>query len=1617
MNTQKASVGTASRGRKPGLGMGTLLAAAGLLSSGTSAGAAALPQGGQLTQGAASVATSATTLTVTQGTQTLGMNWQSFNIGAGNTVQFIQPDSQSVAVNRVIGNDRSEIFGSLKANGQVFLLNPNGVLFGKDAQVDVAGLVASTARNASRNASGEWSFTDKGDGAIVNQGHLRAQDGGFILLDSAREAVNTGSLQANLGGVALTVGKTTTLSLDGNGLLNVSVSGDVLHSLVANQGIIVSEGGSVFLTSKGRSLLQASIVNDGGIIRATSLSQRNGRIFLSGGSTGSVAVSGSIDASGVEKGRTGGTVDISGASVELKTAKVDTRGEAAGGSVRIDSSTSTKLSDTQVRVDSLGAGATAGSIRVGGDSIELLNTTLSASGELGKGEVFVGGGLQGAAVAGLTAANNLAIDAASLIDVTSTGAADAGRVIVWSDGLTRFAGKIDGRALNGSVGGNGGFAEVSGKWKLAYEGTADLRSESPSGRFGDLLLDPYNLTISNSTSAGMNGFDANADDSIISVTDLQAALSAANVTLTTGSAGTQAGDITVANDISWTTDSSLTLTAAGKILVNANIMSTGISSALVLTSNGVGTAGGVSGAGNISVKGVTIHVKDAGASDTYSGAISDVSASVFTQFAKSGAGTLTLTATHTYSGSTSVAGGFLNVNGGGIQSKGELNVNSVGTININASSGFTLPQGAGTINLGSSALLTFIPTGGAPGFGGRINGSGTLEKKGAFSATLGNSLSNFTGDIRLSGGLAAFTLGSGNVTLTGSSFLFCAAGTTGTYGNTFDLGYNLSLIGSGKFVFNGNINVHNTARIDLTGTLVIAGQVNNFGTSYFTTSSNSVVQLGNGGASGQIVGRGFENSGSYNLVFNRTDDLVYSSVFKGINLTQMGSGKVTLTGANTYTGSTAISGGGTLQVGDGGVVGSIPDSTTVTLSGNSTLAFNRTNDATISGVISGAGNLSQLGTGKLSLTGGNSYSGTTTISGGGTIQVGDGGTTGAISSSGAVNLSNSSTLAFNRSDAVTHAGVVSGAGSLSHLGAGKLTLTAANSYSGATVISGGGNLQVGDGGVVGSISASSSVTLSGLSTFSVKRSDAISMSGIVGGGISGSGLVSISSDAAIVVDRTINLTSGTIQVLAGAGTAAGTATGGDVTIVDGSELKVGTTGRIYVFGGTISADVISKVSGPTAGTNKTFNTGLAAFLSDPDATDGTRSFGYRSTATFSIDTLVAVDRVYDATTNVLVNATGQFDGITTSTALTGIVASSNASVTPQSVTVGGSWVSGGINIKGVSLSWSGTTTVVISPKALTVTGTSLADKIYDGTTVAGVLTKGALSGLVSGESLTLDATAGALSGKDVGTRSATVSYTLTGTASGSLGNYSLASTTATVNNVVTPKALTVTGTSLADKIYDGTTVAGVLTKGALSGLVSGESLTLDATAGALSGKDVGTRSATVSYTLTGTASGSLGNYSLASTTATVNNVVTPKALTVTGTSLADKIYDGTTVAGALTLGTLSGLVGTETLTLAGVAGDLSGSEVGLQDAEVSYTLADGLNGGLGINYSLASEFISNEIISSYDSSYAWQAAAAAESSINDYKPESFSFKGISGELSTSFPIVEIETIRNWRKKK
>ncbi|QOZ82104.1 filamentous hemagglutinin N-terminal domain-containing protein [Chromobacterium sp. Rain0013] len=285
--------------------------------------AANLPDGGNIKAGNGNILVfdNGKQMSINQSSDKLAIDWNSFNIGNGHKVTFNQPNSASIALNRVVGVDGSNIMGQLNANGRVFLVNPNGVLFGKTAQVNVGGLVASTQDlSVERFMAGNYRFEGNSAAEVSNQGTLAAQNGGAVALLGARVS-NTGVIQANLGKVALAGGKAFTLNFDGSGLVNLQVDEAAINAEVRNGNLLRADGGEVLMTARASNTLLSNVVNNTGVIEARTLQNRAGKIVLDAGDNQRVNVAGTLNASaqGSFLGD-GGQIEVKGKAVTVALA-------------------------------------------------------------------------------------------------------------------------------------------------------------------------------------------------------------------------------------------------------------------------------------------------------------------------------------------------------------------------------------------------------------------------------------------------------------------------------------------------------------------------------------------------------------------------------------------------------------------------------------------------------------------------------------------------------------------------------------------------------------------------------------------------------------------------------------------------------------------------------------------------------------------------------------------------------------------------------------------------------------------------------------------------------------------------------------------------------------------------------------------------------------------------------------------------------------------------------------------------------------------------------------------------------------------------------------------------
>ncbi|WP_151951302.1 two-partner secretion domain-containing protein, partial [Aliarcobacter butzleri] len=218
------------------------------------------PTGGIVTSGNANISQNGNTTNINQSSQKATINWQSFDIKNGETVNFNQPNSNSITLNRVIGNEKSIIDGALNANGQVWILNSNGTLFGKNAKVNTSGLLVTT-KNISDDDFQKDNYSFKGDSkaSIENLGNISSEKYSSFIANSV---VNNGTIKVHSGTINLTGASEFSISLDENSNISLKVTKGVLDALVENNNLLIANGGNVYLTTNAKNELLKGVVNN-----------------------------------------------------------------------------------------------------------------------------------------------------------------------------------------------------------------------------------------------------------------------------------------------------------------------------------------------------------------------------------------------------------------------------------------------------------------------------------------------------------------------------------------------------------------------------------------------------------------------------------------------------------------------------------------------------------------------------------------------------------------------------------------------------------------------------------------------------------------------------------------------------------------------------------------------------------------------------------------------------------------------------------------------------------------------------------------------------------------------------------------------------------------------------------------------------------------------------------------------------------------------------------------------------------------------------------------------------------------------------------------------------------
>ena len=290
----------------------------------SSTGAWAAPTGGHISAGDASIAQHGKITNIQQNSQKAAINWQTFGIKADETVNFKQPNAQAVILNRVIGNEKSVIDGAMNANGKVFISNPNGMIIGKNAQINVGALLATTAKIKDQDfMNGLFKF-DQATGDITHLGDIKVPTGGVVAL-IAPIVANKGNITAPQGKVLLASAEQFSITLPDNGQFAYTLDRGTLQGLVDNGGAILADGGHVILTAKGTDAVKKSLIKHTGKIEANTVQNKNGVIELLGDLDNTrLEASGSLKAEAKEKGD-GGFVETSAAELGINDLKVSTQ--------------------------------------------------------------------------------------------------------------------------------------------------------------------------------------------------------------------------------------------------------------------------------------------------------------------------------------------------------------------------------------------------------------------------------------------------------------------------------------------------------------------------------------------------------------------------------------------------------------------------------------------------------------------------------------------------------------------------------------------------------------------------------------------------------------------------------------------------------------------------------------------------------------------------------------------------------------------------------------------------------------------------------------------------------------------------------------------------------------------------------------------------------------------------------------------------------------------------------------------------------------------------------------------------------------------------------------------
>lgn len=537
------------------------------------------PKGGKVVAGEATITKpNDSTVQINQSSQNAVINWQSFDIAPNETTRFVQPNYNSWTLNRITGDiGPSAILGTIQANGNVAIVNPDGIVFGSGSRVDMNSLIATTNDIENNDfLAGRMHFNIPGNPAasIIKEGNISINDHGLAAF-VAPGVRNSGVITARFGSVSLAAGNKFTLDLYGDGLINLVTDDEIaekvidvatgkpITDLVKNEGKISANGGLVALSSATARRAVNSVINNTGIIETNTIGVHKGKITLGAQTAGTKTLK-SLSAPRLQRVIVSGTLNAYALPSRVPLPK---------------------------KRPSFG-----GNIEITGKKIKLVDAALNVYGTNGGGTVLVGGDYMGGkSDPTIVVRHNIQLEenviptstfvsanSGTIINADATGDGNGGKVILWSDHTTHTAASIFARG--GRLGGDGGFVETSGKRNLSITRAVD--ASASNGNSGTWLLDPENLTITDSISGTTDTTiapRANAGDPHILTANGENSLVETSVIETGLNNGTDVSliasdNINVQSDILKSTggNATLTLNAGKKLTILAsNIESTG----------------------------------------------------------------------------------------------------------------------------------------------------------------------------------------------------------------------------------------------------------------------------------------------------------------------------------------------------------------------------------------------------------------------------------------------------------------------------------------------------------------------------------------------------------------------------------------------------------------------------------------------------------------------------------------------------------------------------------------------------------------------------------------------------------------------------------------------------------------------------------------------------------------------------------------------------------------------------------------------------------------------------------------------------------------------------------